>query len=213
MNRLIVFDLDGVLIDSKEIHFNSLNLALNSVNPKYIISRAEQDSIYEGLTTTAKLQIMTRIKGLSPDLYDIIWKTKQKYSSDMFLSVNEDKELVSLFSFIKSHGIKIAVASNSIRDTLDNCLTALGLIDLVDYSLSNEDVKDPKPNSEIYNRCIEHFNTKPSHVVIFEDSPVGREAAYGSKAKVFEVDSRSDLTLGNISDMIEYLNGAICEQY
>lgn len=207
MNKLIIFDLDGVLIDSKEIHFNSLNLALNLVDPKYIISRSEQDSIYEGLTTTDKLQILTRLKGLSPELYDLIWKTKQKYSSDMFLSVDQDKDLVSLFSFIKSHGIKIAVASNSIRATLDNCLSALGLIDLVDYSLSNEDVENPKPSSEIYNRCISHFNTEPSHVVIFEDSPVGREAAYGSKSKVFEVENRSDLTVSNISDMIEYLNG------
>lgn len=213
MHRLIIFDLDGVLIDSKEIHFNSLNLALKSIDSKYIISRSEQDSTYEGLTTAAKLQVMTRIKGLSPDFYEVIWKTKQQYSSDMFLSVSKDNGLVSLFTFIKSHGIKIAVASNSIRDTLDNCLTALGIIDLVDYSLSNEDVKNPKPDSEIYNRCIEHFKTKPSHVVIFEDSPVGRQAAYGSKAKVFEVESRADLTLRNISDMIEYLNGEVCEQY
>jgi beta-phosphoglucomutase-like phosphatase (HAD superfamily) len=211
MHKLIIFDLDGVLIDSKEIHFNSLNLALKLVDPKYIISRAEQDSIYEGLTTSAKLQIMTRLKGLSPEFYDLIWKTKQQYSSDMFLSVNEDRELVSLFNFIKSHGIKIAVASNSIRTTLDNCLSALGLIDLVDYSLSNEDVENPKPNSEIYNRCIQRFNTTPEHVVIFEDSPVGREAAYGSKARVFEVNNRSDLTLSNISDMIEYLNGVVDE--
>jgi beta-phosphoglucomutase-like phosphatase (HAD superfamily) len=211
MHKLIIFDLDGVLIDSKEIHFNSLNLALKLVDPKYIISRAEQDSIYEGLTTSAKLQIMTRLKGLSPEFYDLIWKTKQQYSSDMFLSVNEDRELVSLFNFIKSHGIKIAVASNSIRTTLDNCLSALGLIDLVDYSLSNEDVENPKPNSEIYNRCIQRFNTTPEHVVIFEDSPVGREAAYGSKARVFEVNNRSDLTLSNISDMIEYLNGVVNE--
>ena len=207
MNKLIIFDLDGVLIDSKEIHFNSLNLALNSIDAKYVISRAEQDSTYEGLPTIAKLQILTQTKGLPKELYDVVWKRKQQYSSTMFLSVNTDNELINLFKLIKQNNISIAVASNSIRSTLDNCIKALGLSDLLDYSLSNEDVDHPKPSSDIYIKCMEYFDISPKFVAIFEDSPVGKQAAKGSGARVFEVENRFDLTFDRISDSIKYLNG------
>jgi HAD superfamily hydrolase (TIGR01509 family) len=207
MKSLIIFDLDGVLIDSKEIHFNSLNLALSSIDDRYVISRAEQDSTYEGLPTIAKLQILTQTKGLSKELYDTIWKRKQQYSSTMFLSINVDNELINLFKLIRQSNIGIAVASNSIRSTLDNCIKALGLSNLIDYSLSNEDVDSPKPSSDIYIKCMKHFDISPNLVAIFEDSPVGKQAARGSGAKVFEVENRLDLTFDKISDSIKYLNG------
>jgi len=209
MKKLIIFDLDGVLIDSKEIHFNSLNLALSSISDAYVISRADQDSIFEGLPTKAKLQILTQTKGLPRDLYDVIWQQKQQYSSTMFLSVNIDNELINLFKLIKQNNISIAVASNSIRSTLDNCIRALGLTDLLDYSLSNEDVIHPKPSSEIYLRCMDRFGVSPKDVAIFEDSPVGKQAARSSGAKVFEVDNRLGLTFDKISDSIKYLNGEL----
>lgn len=212
MNKIIIFDLDGVLIDSKEIHFNSLNLALRDVDPKYIITRAEQDILYEGLPTKTKLDILNKTKGLPEKYYDEIWKNKQKYSSWMFLSVNVDSELVSMFKVIRSAGINIAVASNSIRNTLDICLKGLGVYDLIDYTLSNEDVKDPKPSSEIYDKCIKHFKTTPDRVVIFEDSVVGKQAARGSGAELFEVENRSDLTIDKINDSIDYLNGLDYEE-
>lgn len=207
MTNLIVFDLDGVLIDSKEIHFNSLNLALRDIDPKYVISRAEQDLMYEGLPTKTKLDILNKTKGLPKQYYEDIWTNKQKYSSWMFLSVNIDSELVSMFKVIRNSNIKIAVASNSIRQTLDICLKSLGVYDLIDYTLSNEDVKDPKPSPEIYEKCIDYFKTTADRVVIFEDSPVGKQAARGSGAELFEVENRSDLTFDKINDSIDYLNG------
>lgn len=207
MNKLIVFDLDGVLIDSKEIHFNALNLALDEFGSDLVITRDEQDNTFEGLTTKAKLNILTEIKGLPEILHNDIWKLKQEYSATLFTSVSPDKELIGLFKFIRSGGIKIAVASNSIRNTLDSCLKSLGLAELVDYSLSNEDVVLPKPSPEIYNMVMSHFDTDMYHTVIFEDSPVGRQAARSSGAKLVEIENRSDLTFDKINDSIEYLNG------
>jgi len=204
MTKLIVFDLDGVLVDSKEIHFNALNLALSDVDPKFVISRAEQDNVFEGLTTRSKLDILTQIKGLSPDDHDIIWDSKQHYSSAMFASVSPDTELVSLFKFVKSSSINIGVASNSIRSTLDGCLKALGVYDYVDYSLSNEDVDAPKPNPEIYTRCMKHFGAASEDTVVFEDSPIGRAAARASGARLIEIKDRADLTFDKV---LKAING------
>lgn len=208
MNKLIIFDLDGVLIDSKEIHFNALNLALDEFGSDLMITRDEQDNIFEGLTTKAKLNILTEIKSLPKTLHDDVWKLKQELSATLFTNVSPDQELIYLFKFIKSSGIKIAVASNSIRKTLDSCLTSLGLIELVDYSLSNEDVDLPKPGPEIYNRVMEYFETDAKHTFIFEDSPIGLAAAYASGASVEPVRNRSDIWFDRILRVVEELNEA-----
>jgi HAD superfamily hydrolase (TIGR01509 family) len=208
MNKIIIFDLDGVLIDSKEIHFNALNLALNEFSSDFIITRSEQDEIFEGLTTRSKLDILTKTKNLPEELHQYVWKLKQAYSAALFNSVSEDHDLINLFKFIRSNGIKIAVASNSIRQTLDNCLKSLGLFDLIDYSLSNEDVDLPKPSPEIYNRVMEYFGTVPKHAVIFEDSLIGLTAAYATGAMVEPVRNRSDIWFDRILRVVEELNEA-----
>lgn len=209
MSRLIVFDLDGVLIDSKEVHFNALNLALGEIDEKFVISRNEQDDIFEGLTTTAKLTILTEMKGLPQALHKQIWERKQHYSSKLFTSVSEDKELIGLFKYARSNGIKIAVASNSIRATLDSCLRSLGVATLIDYSLSNEDVSAPKPSPEIYLACMSHFGTTAEGTAIFEDSEIGLRAAYASGAGlVVAVKSRSSITFEKITEVVEHLNEA-----
>jgi HAD superfamily hydrolase (TIGR01509 family) len=202
MIKLVVFDLDGVLLDSKEIHFNALNLALDEVGSHYIILRHEQDTVYEGLTTNAKLQILTETKGLPKEMHKDVWQRKQEYSAVLFESISPDEDLVSLFKFIKSRGIKIAVASNSIRQTLNTCLTALGVQPYVDYSLSNEDVALPKPDPQIYNKCMEHFDSLPDETVIFEDSEIGIRAASASGARVEKVVNRKDVYFDRIDRVI-----------
>jgi HAD superfamily hydrolase (TIGR01509 family) len=202
VTRLIIFDLDGVLIDSKEVHFNALNLALSEVDPKFVITNREQEVTFEGLTTNSKLSILTATKGLPKDCYEEVWRRKQEYSAVLFESVSPDEELISLFKLIKSSGVKVAVASNSIRQTLDTCLKALGVIDYVDYSLSNEDVKFPKPDPQIYNWCMDYLMVESADTVIFEDSEIGLRAALATGAKVEKVSSRKDLTFDRINGVL-----------
>lgn len=203
MTTAVIFDLDGVLVDSKEIHYDALNLALRSVNEKYHINRQEQAEIFEGMTTRSKLDILTYTKGLPKELHEYIWNLKQQYSSAMFEDLPRDEELVSLFKHISDQGIVIGVASNSIRQTLTNCLKALGVWQYVKVSLSNEDVKTPKPNPEIYNLCMLMLGSVPSSTLVFEDSVIGRQAAEQSGAFLVEVERRTDLTIPFVQRMIE----------
>jgi HAD superfamily hydrolase (TIGR01509 family) len=158
--------------------------------------------VYEGLTTNAKLHILTETKGLPKELHRDVWQRKQEYSAVLFESISPDEDLVSLFKFIKSRGIKIAVASNSIRKTLDTCLKSLGVVNYVDYSLSNEDVEFPKPDSQIYNKCMSHFGIGPEDTVIFEDSEIGLRSAFGTGAKVEKVINRRDIYFDRIDRVI-----------
>ena len=81
MIKLVIFDLDGVLIDSKEYHFEALNLALGE---EYKISREEHLSEYDGLPTLEKLKLLSKNKGLPPNKFDQIWKDKQSHTLNIF---------------------------------------------------------------------------------------------------------------------------------
>ena len=87
MIKLILFDLDGVLIDAKEIHFNALNMALAEIDKKYIISWSDHLKIFDGLKTNQKLELLTLKYNLDPNLYKQIWIKKQKYTESMLDSL------------------------------------------------------------------------------------------------------------------------------
>jgi beta-phosphoglucomutase-like phosphatase (HAD superfamily)/dTDP-glucose pyrophosphorylase len=205
MNKLIIFDLDGVLVDSKTIHFDALNDALRFIDPFYVITKEEQESIYEGLPTKSKLILLNKNKGLTENMFESVWKMKQDITSNMFSNIPKDKELIRLFSIIKNNGINIAVASNSISKTVKECLGGLGLTNLIDFVISNEDVKNPKPHPEMYWKAMSYFGVISDETVIFEDSLVGKLAARDSKANLIEIKNRSDLTEEKVNKAINLL--------
>ena len=200
MKNLVIFDLDGVLIDSKEYHFSALNEALSSFDPRYVISKSEHLSSFDGLPTKSKLQKLTDIKGLPSHLHDEVWKVKQAKTLEILQNqVNVDDELVSSLKYLKSLGYTIAVASNSIQETVNIILTKLGLIEIIDFYLSNEDVTESKPHPEIFWQCMTKAKTIPRKTVIVEDSNFGRQAAVYSDAHLLPVDSRKDVNQDLIS--------------
>lgn len=205
MNKLIVFDLDGVLVDSKTIHFDALNDALRALNPDYVITKEEQENIYEGLPTKAKLSLLNKYKGLPEERFDSVWRLKQDITRMMFSNIPEDKELIRLLSIIKDNKINIAVASNSIHNTVFDCLEGLGIVHLIDHVVSNEDVKYPKPHPEMYWKAMSYFGVIADETVIFEDSLVGKLAARDSKATLIEIKNRADLTEDKINKAISLL--------
>ena len=205
MTSLIVFDLDGVLVDSKTIHFDALNDALRALNPDYVITKDEQENIYEGLPTKAKLSLLNKYKGLPEESFDSVWRLKQDITSTMFSNIPEDKELIRLLTIIKDNKINIAVASNSIRNTVFDCLEGLGIVHLIDHVVSNEDVKHPKPHPEMYWKAMSHFGVIADETVIFEDSLVGKLAARDSKATLIEIKNRADLAEDKINKAISLL--------
>jgi beta-phosphoglucomutase-like phosphatase (HAD superfamily)/dTDP-glucose pyrophosphorylase len=191
MSKLVIFDLDGVLIDSKEYHYQALNQALGE---KYAISMEEHVSIYDGLPTRTKLEILTKNKGLPVELYDNIWQDKQEATFNIFNNcIEKDYELMGYFQQLVNSGYKIAVASNSIRNTVKIALLRLGLLEFVDMYISNEDVIRCKPFPEIYWKCMIVFGALPIDTVIVEDSHVGRQGVINSKAHLVSVKNRKDL--------------------
>ena len=206
-NKLVIFDLDGVLIDSRELHYHALNYALSKVDVKYTISLEEHLSKYDGLNTTKKLKMLTEEKGLPPNFYDQIWNDKQESTFDLIRQFPKDQKLIGFFQRLKSDGLKIAVASNSIRETVKLSLISIGVIEYVDYYVSNEDVSRTKPFPEMYWQAMTKLNCLPKNTVIIEDSHIGRQGAMDSGANLIPVKDTEDLTIDKIDDIIDVLNG------
>ena len=193
--KLVIFDLDGVLVDSREHHFLALNRALCEQDSKFEISKKDHLTKFDGLPTNKKLNILTNERGLDVKLHSVIWKRKQELTFEIIREEIEiDDKLISLFSKLKKDGLKIYVCSNSIRDTIKLILLKKGLIEYVDAYISNEDVDSPKPHPEMYWQSMIREKVSPKETMIVEDSFVGRSAVFSSGANLCAVKNPDEVT-------------------
>jgi HAD superfamily hydrolase (TIGR01509 family) len=192
MIKVVIFDLDGVLINAKQAHFEALN---NALPEQYRLS-AEEYFDYDGMPTKRKLEKLQFDKNLPIEFADQIIKNKNQYFQQYLDALTPNEELQNLFKNIKDcWGIKIYVASNAIQITVATALQKLGLSLLIDGFYSNQSVKYSKPHPEIYTSIIHRENISPYECLIVEDSPIGLCAAYQSGAHVLRVNSPKDLTI------------------
>jgi HAD superfamily hydrolase (TIGR01509 family) len=193
--KFIIFDLDGVLVEAKEIHYEALNEALGE---KYMITWDEHLSRYDGLKTSQKLEMLTSDKEFPVELYEEVWINKQRLTIDKLKSLPQSEQLIECMSSLANDGYKIAVCSNSIRKTVLTVLSKLGIIEYVDLIISNEDVKNSKPHPEMYWKAISMMSFLPEQTLIVEDSPYGLLAASRSKSHILRVKSPTEVRYSNI---------------
>jgi beta-phosphoglucomutase-like phosphatase (HAD superfamily)/dTDP-glucose pyrophosphorylase len=202
--KLIIFDLDGVLIDAKKIHFEMLNKALASYHQT--ISWEEHLNKYDGLKTVEKLNLLSKEKNLPLSAHNIIWAEKQKYTLKQLQLIKKSFYLKECFEQLSKKNYKLACASNSIRKTVITTLTRLGIIEYFDLIVSNEDVKNSKPHPEMYWKCMLELGVLPEDTLIVEDSPHGLIAAYRSNAHVLRVKNSNEVNFENIETFINNIN-------
>ncbi len=208
-NKLVIFDLDGVLIESRELHYEALNDALRKVGNEFVITREEHLSLYDGLNTTKKLEMLSEKKGLDRKYFNQIWQDKQTATFNLIRQFPKNNRLRQMFAKLSVNGIKIAIASNSIRETVKLALLSIGVMEYVDYYVSNEDVKRTKPYPEMYWQCMTALNVLPKNTVIIEDSHIGRQGALDSGGHLVPVKDSHDLTMEKIDEAIDTLNGVV----
>ncbi len=202
MIKLIIFDLDGVLVDSRELHYIALNKALSEIGDQYTVSKEEHLCKYDALTTTQKLKKLSAEKNLPEKYHNRIWKLKQQKTLQEIDNYQRDYRIIDIFKKLKSQNYKIACATNSIRETSKLMLIRKGFFDYIDFLYSNEDVNNPKPNAEIYMRCMIKVGVNPDETVIIEDSHIGRKGAIRSGAHLCAVKDSNDLTFDKINSTI-----------
>lgn len=197
----IIFDMDGVLIDAKDWHYEALNQALELFG--YKISRYDHLVTFDGLPTRKKLEMLSAEKGLPIGLHEFINKMKQKYTMEyVYMKCKPMFNHQYALSRLKSEGYKLALASNSVRITIDMMMEKADLAQYLDFTLSNQDVVKAKPNPEIYNKAIARLGFKPEECLILEDNQNGIEAALASGAHLLKIGTVHDVTYTNIRNRI-----------
>ncbi len=201
MIKAILFDMDWVLIDAREWHYEALNQALELF--WFTITRQEHENYYDWLPTHVKLRKLTEEKWLPESLHKFINQMKQQYTVDaIYNNSTVDFSKHVLLKKLKKKWLKIACCSNSIKNSIEMMLNKAMILDYFDLVLSNEDVKESKPSPQIYQLAMEKFWVTPEETVIVEDSPHGVEAARSSWARVIIVNNATEVHSWTFRDIL-----------
>ncbi len=202
MIKAVLFDMDGVLIDAKDWHYEALNKALDIFG--MAIDRDTHLASYDGLPTRTKLNILTKSRGCPVKLHGFLNQLKQMYTMELAYArcrpVFQHRKAVNR---LKDEGYKLAVCSNSIRQTIVLMMELAQLKENMDLLVSNEDVSRPKPDPEMYQKAIRYFNIDPTEALILEDNDNGVQAARASGAHVLVVGTPDDVTYERIRTAID----------
>ena len=198
MIKLVLFDLDGVLVDTKKIHFEALNEALvrNGYSP---LDEDSHTLKYDGLTTQQKLDKMN----IPDDVQDKIYTRKQAHTMLKMKTLKPHHDILDLFEALRTTGYGIGVCSNAIEKTVENCLDRMMLRPYCSVIKSNADVTNPKPHPEIWWNAMSDMGVYPHETVIIEDSPTGLSSAYHSGATVIRVSSPDDVNISMMDTIKE----------
>lgn len=194
MLKAILFDLDGTLVEAKEWHYEALNRALRLFG--FEISREDHLHIFDGLSTRQKLELLTAMEGFPASLYDIVFKLKQEFTFEEIKQKCKPLDNVqSTLKELKQRGYKIALASNSIRRSIDLMLYHSGIDQYFDAVISNQDVVKAKPDPEIYLKAMEALKLKPEECIAVEDNEKGLTSARLAGVRTVAVSSPQDISI------------------
>jgi len=207
--KAILFDMDGVLIDAREWHYEALNKALEVFG--YGIDRYDHLVTYDGLPTKRKLELLSLEEGLPRPLHTFINQLKQRYTMDLVHTrckpvFHHEYAL----STLQGRGYRMAVCSNSIRATVESMMERSNLRPYLDLLLSNEDVRAAKPDPEIYLAAMSRLGYEPRECLIVEDNENGCQAALRSGGHLLRVKNPAEVTLERIEMSLMNLEAAVC---
>ena len=198
MKKLVLFDLDGVIVDTKQVHYEALNDAITQVDPKYIITEEEHIARYDGLKTLTKLNMLSEEKGLPYTDHNQIYNSKQELTIKHFSKIPTSEKMRNIFKTLREDGYLVGCCTNCIRRTALVALSKVGVIEYLDVIITNDDVKNPKPHPEIYWKAMSMMSCLPEETLIIEDSPQGLLSATRSRADVIRVNNSSHVSLDKI---------------
>ena len=205
--KAVLFDMDGVLIEAKDWHYEALNRALALFG--YEITRSEHLSSYDGLPTKVKLEKLSVEKGLPRKLHGFINEMKQQYTVEIIQKCCRPRfDHEYALSKLQAEGYRLACCSNSIRMTIEMMMDYSKLAKYLEFIISNQDVKESKPSPEIYLKAMEKMNLKPSECLICEDNENGIKAAISSGGHLLKINDVSDVNWDNIVGKIKEIEAA-----
>lgn len=172
--KAVIFDMDGVLIDSEALHLYDFRVFLQKHNQNLTNEELSEFVGLDAKTFIGHLQEIWKPVSLLPSIEEI--KEGCKYPSDSFQDM-----LVPHVRFILSHlkknNIKIAIASSSPYNIIYKMLSINDIDSYFDVIVSGNDVQAKKPSPDIYFETLKRLELPSNDCIVIEDSLVGIQAA------------------------------------
>jgi beta-phosphoglucomutase family hydrolase len=200
----LVFDMDGVLIDSNPVHCQ----AWETFNRRFGLEMSE--AMRQGIYGRRNDQIVRELFGdsLSAEEISARGAAKEELYREMISSRIEDILVPGLRAFLErySNG-PMAVATNAEPANLDFFLDRAGLRSYFRVAVDGSQVANPKPHPEIYLRTADLLGMAPRNCIIFEDSYYGVEAGLASGGRVIGLSTTHGNLPGAVITIDNFLNG------
>lgn len=176
MNKLdlVIFDMDGLLLDTETISLDAWKITLNNYNLNIDIEKLFFDKML-GSNEKAIKNILMEVLNNDEELFINTIKTHRNECFNIVREkgINIKKGAEQLISFLNDSNTKKAVASSSIRKKVDLYLKTTNLKEQFDYIVCGDEVEAPKPYPHLYNNACSYFNADKNNVIILEDSKNG----------------------------------------
>lgn len=182
MIKLVIFDVDGTLVDS-EVVFVKAAIKNMEVNGYNIPMSAIMGIIGQNKVAGQKLIESTQDDSFD---YDKYIKDYEKIRSEILENepLKLKKGAINILNYCKEHDIKMAIATSTYREKQIKVLTNLGIIGYFDYMVFGDEIKNSKPAPDIYLKVYEHYNLDKDEMIIYEDSNNGILSGYNAGIKV-----------------------------
>jgi len=185
----VIFDMDGVLLDSEPLHYEAVRVLLAEHGVEFPL---EDYFRYLGTTLTSTWDDLCERYPISMPFEQF----EARYNSDVLDQYLAGAPLIrgarELVAKLKDAGVPIAVASSSHRVWVDAALSGAGLREYFEQTTAGDEVPMGKPSPEIYLKAAEKLGIDPAQCIAIEDAPAGVESAKAAGMKVVLV--RSELT-------------------
>jgi beta-phosphoglucomutase family hydrolase len=178
----VIFDMDGVIIDSEPIYFKIERDLFDELGLD--VSQKEHES-FVGMTMEGLWEKMTDEYQLEETIEDLT----KLHKDSVFKYMSEAKELPiveyikELIEELRNRKIKLAVASSSPKKLIEIILTKFNLQDSFDLIISGEEVEKGKPAPDIFTEAAYRLDINPNDCVVIEDSSNGVKAAKAAMMK------------------------------
>jgi HAD superfamily hydrolase (TIGR01509 family) len=213
--KIIIFDFDGVILDSENSHFIAFNEGLKNLNIN--ISEDEYYSKYISLDDRGVITNVVNDKNISvtSEEIDMIIKNKNDYFESRLIDNSKLFPGVEELIIQLSKNFVLSIGSGANRSEIIKTLKNNNIYDYFEIIVSADEVNNPKPNPETYNRVLDNINTdfNINEIIVIEDSPGGIEAAKSAGLKCIAITNtfdnkelgKADIIVSNYEDILEYL--------
>lgn len=202
MIKAILFDLDGVLVDAVDLHYEAFRKAIRLFG--FDVPPSLHQAEYNGLPTDNKLRLLSQKMNLPPGMHAYLNELKQQFTFELLETrVKVDPQIKSTLLALRDRGYRLGLASNCISSTVRRVIEKMEIASLFDVILSREEVSAAKPSPAIYIESLRRLELTPEEVLIVEDSAPGVQAALSASPNVLVVTHPRDVTSEHVLEYVE----------